>query len=359
MMRPPANPAASREARGLLAFLHAISGRFTIAGQHDFLGSGAAFQRQVAAVSGRSPLLWGSDLSFACTGEDANRYQHCGPGNLSIPGEPFRVLDIDLDPLRRQLVDEAIAQHRSGRVVTLMWHHLFPSESDAGPGRNLWMMQRRPERSTWRELTTPGTRMHRLWREQIERCVVPHLARLREARVPVLWRPYHEMNGIWFWWCGQAGPGGIAALWRQMYELLTLRHGLDNLLWVWNANAPRAIPGDEAFDYASYYPGGDVVDVLASDVYHDDWRQSHHDLLLELADGRPLAIGECGQAPTPAILAEQARWTWFMPWGNLGLKLNPPEKLRALYADPRVLCHGDVGRDGLGAWWLAKTIPSA
>jgi mannan endo-1,4-beta-mannosidase len=216
------------------------------------------------------------------------------------------------------------------------------------------MMERRPERAEWRELTTPGTRLHRQWREQVERNVVPYLAALRDARVPVLWRPYHEMNGIWFWWCGQAGPEGLARLWRNLWELLTVTHGLDNLLWVWNANAPRDRPGDEALPYPLFYPGGDVVDVLASDVYHDDWRVSHHDLLLELADGRPIAIGECGQLPTPATLDQQRRWAWFMPWGVLAVKINPAEKLRALYNDPRVLCHGDARRDAQGTWTLAR-----
>jgi hypothetical protein len=43
-----------------------------------------------------------------------------------------------------------------------------------------------------------------------------------------------------------------------------------------------------------------------------------------------------------------------MPWGRLALILNKPEKLRALYADPRVLCHGDARRDCTGEWQLAR-----
>jgi mannan endo-1,4-beta-mannosidase len=184
--------------------------------------------------------------------------------------------------------------------------------------------------------------------------VVPYLARLRDAGVPVLWRPYHEMNGIWFWWCGQLGRDGLQRLWRNLWELLVVEHQLHHLLWVWNTNAPRDKAGDEAMSYSAFYPGGDVVDVLAADVYHDDWRQSHHDSLVELADGRPIAIGECGQLPTPAILAAQPRWSWFMPWGNLALAWNTPEKIRDLYADRRVLGHGDSWRDGLGTWGIAK-----
>ena len=47
------------------------------------------------------------------------------------------------------------------------------------------------------------------------------LAQLREAGVPVLWRPYHEMNGGWFWWGKKTGQPGYAALYRMLFERLT------------------------------------------------------------------------------------------------------------------------------------------
>jgi mannan endo-1,4-beta-mannosidase len=30
--------------------------------------------------------------------------------------------------------------------------------------------------------------------------IAGYLKQLWEARVPILWRPYHEVNGGWFWW---------------------------------------------------------------------------------------------------------------------------------------------------------------
>lgn len=117
------------------------------------------------------------------------------------------------------------------------------------------------------------------------------------------------------------------------------------LIWVWNTNAPRDIPGDEAFAYEEFWPGSEYVDVLAADVYRNDWKQSHHDDFLKLANGKPIALGEVGIPPSPEILANQDNWTWFMPWGNLVLWGQGPEMLRELFKDDKVLTKDGVIRD--------------
>jgi len=48
------------------------------------------------------------------------------------------------------------------------------------------------------------------------------------------------MNGNWFWWGGRPGKDGSAALYRQIYDRFVNVHHLDNLVWVWNVNAPGA-----------------------------------------------------------------------------------------------------------------------
>jgi hypothetical protein len=56
----------------------------------------------------------------------------------------------------------------------------------------------------WDSLTTPGTSLNNQWRSQADK-VAMYLKQLQEAHVPVLWRPYHEMNGVWFRWCRHPG----------------------------------------------------------------------------------------------------------------------------------------------------------
>ena len=122
------------------------------------------------------------------------------------------------------------------------------------------------------------------WEKQVDSIVI-YLKMLQDANIPILWRPYHEMNGIWFWW-GRRGQS-FKQLWRNLYERLH-HHKLNNLIWVWNANAPRNTPGDEAEPYEIYYPGHDYVDILATDIYHNDYKQSHYQDLLDVAEGELL-----------------------------------------------------------------------
>jgi len=65
------------------------------------------------------------------------------------------------------------------------------------------------------------------------------LKQLQDANVPVLWRPYHEMNGDWFWWGGRYdGKYTTAALYRQIFDRLVNYHKLNNLIWIWSVDRP-------------------------------------------------------------------------------------------------------------------------
>jgi mannan endo-1,4-beta-mannosidase len=66
--------------------------------------------------------------------------------------------------------------------------------------------------------------------------------------------------------------------------------------------------------YDRYYPGSDVVDVLATDVYSNQFADRDYVALLKLAGGKPIALGEVGSIPLVRLLRKQPRWTWFMYW---------------------------------------------
>jgi mannan endo-1,4-beta-mannosidase len=56
---------------------------------------------------------------------------------------------------------------------------------------------------------TPGAELSKRWCAQVDTTAF-YLKKLQDARVPILWRPYHEMNGDWFWWgavLGNTAPG--------------------------------------------------------------------------------------------------------------------------------------------------------
>ena len=307
-----ANPRATAEARALLRTIQQVSGRRTLSGQHNTPRELSSYSDEAARITGRAPAVWGQDFGFSADG------------------------DMDGVMYRQAVIDEAKKQHAAGSIVTLMWHAVRPTEDEPVTFLGSICDGMLPE-DEWRDLLTPGTEVHARWTRQVD-VIAGFLAQLRDAGIPVLWRPYHEMNGSWFWWGGREGERGYPALYRQLYSRFVDHHRLDNLVWVWNTNAPR---GDAAA-YAGFYPGHDVVDILAADVYGNDYRQSHHDQLVELAEGRPVALGEVGILPTPAILEAQPQWAWFMTWTDFLTRENTADAVRSLYDDARVISRGDA-----------------
>lgn len=306
----PADAHASPEARALLAYLGSISGNQTLAGQHNFPGTLSQYSERAKEIAGRYPAVWGQDFGFAAEGKDAIRH-------------------------RPAIIAEAKRQAAAGSIVTLMWHAVRPTDREPNGWRE--SVQNHLTDAQWSELVTPGSPLNQRWLAQVD-VIAGYLGQLRDAHVPVLWRPLHELNGGWFWWGGRPGEHGTAALWRLLFDRMVNHHHLDNLLWVWSPN----IPGGSAQPFEGFYPGASYVDALALDVYRRDFPREPYEALVRLADGKPVGLGEVGKMPSPADLAAQPRWTWFLTWTDFLNFANKPEDVRALYADPRVLTRDRV-----------------
>ena len=120
------------------------------------------------------------------------------------------------------------------------------------------------------------------------------------------------MNGDWFWWGKKEGPNGYKKLYQMLFDRLVNFHGLNNLIWVYNTNEFK--PGVDRFD--KYYPGDSYVDILTTDVYTQGFDQENYNQLNALAGRKPIALGEVGALPSPQLLKDQPKWTWFMNWGE-------------------------------------------
>lgn len=309
----PVNPEASPEAKKLLAYLYGLQGKHTLAGQHNYNHSLNQYMDTVKSITGKLPAVWGTDFILNGTTDR-------GP----------------------EIVKEAIRKHSEGYIVTLMWHAGRPT--DDPPFGWSESVQAEIDEAQWNELTTPGTDLNKRWVAQADK-IASYLKQLQDAKIPVLWRPYHEMNGVWFWWGDKKGPDGFQKLWKMMFDRFTQVHKLNNLLWVWNANAPRDIPFDQAYTYKDYYPGPDYVDALATDVYNNDYEDRDYNELLALANGKIIALGECGELPKPEILKVQPGFSWFMVWANWIQIDNSPRRVREIYEHPQVLTHEEVNHD--------------
>jgi len=130
------------------------------------------------------------------------------------------------------------------------------------------------------------------WRQAIG----DDLTTLRDAGVAVLWRPFAEMNGTWFWW-GNLPRDHYLSLWRDLHGYFTQTRGLTNLLWVFEPDQTvHLVAGSTSsgtpIDY--YYPGDDVVDVVGHNFYDDDWALPFRSDEIWSRSGKIFAVPQAG-----------------------------------------------------------------
>lgn len=292
----PVTPNALPEARALLQLLYDISGRYTLTGQHNYPNIRDRNTRFATNYIGETPIVFSTDFGFAKSG------------------------DTDSYLARPDIVQECIRQHRLGSLITICWHAVPPTANEPvtfrklpnGNPNALASVQGQLLDEQFKELLTPGTPLYQHWCAQVDAIAV-YLKQLQEAHVPVLWRPYHEMNGDWFWWGGRTGEYSTERLYRQIFDRLVNHHQLKNLIWVWSMDRvtkPEMV-------HEKYFPGLQYVDVLGLDVYRNDFAQKYYDSLEKLSGGKPLTLAEVGNPPTLAILQTQPRWTYYVVWAGM------------------------------------------
>lgn len=222
----PANPAASPQALKILAFIASLEGRH---GRHILTGQFLGYATQ---DSRNLP-----DKIHAETG--------CWPALIGVD-----YADLNRDTLDTRLPNRtALAYWRDGGLVTISTH-LYDPTAKSGYGL-------RDKNVTLDALLTPGTKVNRRWRHELD-LIADGLDQLQKDGVVVLWRPFHEMNGGWFWW-GHKDPASFVRLWRDMFDYFTKTRHLDNLLWVYAPNHGQ--------DTTAYYPGDAYVDIVGLDSY--------------------------------------------------------------------------------------------
>ncbi len=159
--------------------------------------------------------------------------------------------------------NRALEKHAAaGGIVTVSMHPKNPWQNSEVGDREI---------GNFRELLTPGSRPNKNYRRQLDK-VAKGLARLRDNNIVVLWRPFHEMNGGWFWWCPEKNGewpsrNEFKALWMDMFRYFTKEKQLDNLLWVYSAAVQKGTSERSAIEY---YPGDKYVDIVGLDWYMDD-----------------------------------------------------------------------------------------
>ncbi|WP_219818384.1 glycosyl hydrolase [Clavibacter michiganensis] len=297
----------ARTKASVIQYLQSITGKNIVSGQHNKepASAPAQYTQQVKDITGQYPGLWGGDLLF--TGQDAAN--------------------------RQRVVDQAKTEWANGSLVALSWHACPPTGPstcafDGGVKSSITDAQ-------FQQIVTGGTALNGTWRQRMAE-VVPYLKQLKDAGVPVLFRPFHEMNETWNWWGGRPGANGGAKIYQQMKDYFDSQ-GLTNLIWVWN------VQDNPQGGWANYYPGASYVDVVSLDVWYKNYpSSSDYAQMQAIAGSKPIAIAEMGKVPDSALLQSQTRWSYFMIWSEQLRGNNTNAEIQNTYFQPRVLNQGEV-----------------
>ena len=87
--------------------------------------------------------------------------------------------------------------------------------------------------------------------------IINHDLVVDEDTIPIVFRPFHEMNGNWFWW-GSAATN--ATNYKALYALIVdyVKARTKSVLFCWSPNTP--------VDF-NYYPGNNYIDIIGVDGY--------------------------------------------------------------------------------------------
>ncbi len=199
-------------------------------------------------------------------------------------------------------------------IAALVWHWRVPSE-EGGTQRNFYVESASADYTTFSvsKALEEGTWENKVLMDDIDE-IAKQLTKLKDAGVPVLWRPLHEAEGAWFWW-GAEGPEPCKKLYHLLYDQLTNVYGLDNLIWVWNSYTyPTS---------SQWYPGDDVVDIVGYDKYNavdglpnlSSISSTFYSLVQSTNGQKMVAMTENDTIPSlENLLKDKASWLYFCPW---------------------------------------------
>jgi len=285
------NPNANEDAVKLMEYLVSVYGNYTLAGQYCTHNSSSEVEA-VYKVTGKYPAVRGFDMIFCSP--------NSGYSNISE-------------------INQAKKWAKKGGIVSFSWHwHGSVGANEFYTDKTKFRITQARTTEDYsltstadlKQLYTDGKLTESQYKLITDIDTIAfHLKTLQDAGVAVLWRPLHEASGGWFWW-GATGADDYIWLWKLMFNRLTYYHGLNNLIWVWNAQD------------ASWYPGDEYVDIVGEDIYaaeHDYSSQaSKFASVLNYTSSKKLtALSENGVIMDPDLCnRDNVHWLWFNVWNG-------------------------------------------
>lgn len=302
---PPSDPSLSTTGKNVLNRFAQYKGQYIVAGQQEvtwgLAGRMNEMSNKVASLTSpvQLPEIRGWDVPFG--GETTNDAQW--------------------------MINEIISNWQTAKVIPTMLQHWTPAGDHSYETMKNTIVD---IASLLNPASATAERASYLrWRAN----VADDLLKLQAADVPVLFRPYHEAGGQWFWWDRQ-GTAKYVALWNDLYTYLTTTRGLHNLIWVWSA-------GKLNIDTA-YYPGDTKVDVIGQDTYgrsSADYSAEYNDLA-RYSTTKLRAMPEAQYLPSPSTAFATAPFSYILPWVEGWFDVNSQSQVSSFYNDTRTVARG-------------------
>lgn len=229
----------TEETQNLLKNLRSISRKGFMFGHQDdplygVTWEGDSSRSDVQSVTGDYPAVMGFDIG---------KIEHKSEKNID---------NVSFEIIR----EEIIRQYGRSGMITVSWHVDNPLT-----GGDSWDVSR----DDVVRAILPGGEKHHLFLEWLNRAAAffNSLTAADGTKIPVLFRPWHEHTGSWFWWgrdlCSVEEYTALWELTRSHFD----RAGVDNLLYAYSPDLQG--PGEI---YMERYPGDAYVDLLGLDGYH-------------------------------------------------------------------------------------------
>jgi mannan endo-1,4-beta-mannosidase len=292
----PSDKRASKETVNLYKNLKRVLNKGVLFGHQDDLAYGVGWKyvagkSDVKEVVGDYPAVYGWELG---------NIEHDLPCNLdSVPFDKMR-----------NYIQQGFER---GGIITISWHADNPLN-----GESAW------DTTHAVQSILPGGSRHELYKTWLDK-LGSFLAGLKSKNgtaIPILFRPFHEFTGNWFWWCqNTCTPSEFKLLFRFTIDYLRNEKGLHNLLVVYNT------AGDfkTKEEFLERYPGDDIVDLVSFDSYQYNDPQKDNSfvrgldtkltILEEVAKEKNKipALGETGYEAIP-----YANWWTNTLWKGIG-----------------------------------------
>ena len=299
----PANEDMIVESRKLLNYFKSINHKKIITGQHTQTIPQEELSH-IKSITGCYPKLVGYEL-LACS------------KNINPESDKECLEEVEDNKGTLQ-----VALYDNKNILTFTWHMFSPLY---GCGKSFYA--KNTEFDIRKILCGDETEEYFAFVSELDH-IAGLLKHFADAKKPVLFRPFHEADGDWFWW-GKYGVEYASELYKFTYNYLTDEKGLNNLIWVWNS--------------VGAYPGDEYVDIISIDCYGAEkdcktcYIDKYNELIEKVSDSKLVALAECDVIPDIDELRDNNfPFIYYMTWSKefcLTEKYNSNEKLKAFYKD--------------------------